>query len=87
MRKIAHTIKLDQVVNIEDHEGLTLRVLYLYIDEFGTESGALAMYPNGKIVSFDSDIWDEYQDGDVTWPYVPKVHLRDDKLNTLFDEE
>lgn len=91
MRKIAHIIKLDQVVFMKTDSGL-LRVLNLYIDEDGAECGGLVMYEDGKIMSCDSNIWDElqeYQDenGDwkSNWPYVPKSVLREDKLNKILD--
>lgn len=91
MRKIAHIIKLDLPVFIQTENGKTYKVINLYIDEFGTESGGLIVDDNGIVMSCDSDIWDEYQDYDTTinshmgsnWPYVPKSVLREDKLNEI----
>lgn len=91
MRKVAHVIKLDQVVFIKNINGELLKVLNLYIDDEGAECGGLVMYEDGKIMSFDSNIWEELQDfvdeGDETnWPFVPKSELRQEKLNKLLDE-
>jgi hypothetical protein len=89
MRKVAHVIKLDQVVFMKDDDGKMLRVLNLYIDEDGAECGGLVMYEDGKIMSWDSNIWEEQcygYDGESNWPFVPKSELRDEKLKDLLGE-
>jgi len=88
MRKVAHVIKLDQSVFMKTEDGQMLKVLNLYIDEDGAECGGLIMYEDGKIMSCDSNIWEEFQDyGDETnWPFVAKAVLRDEKLKDLLDE-
>ena len=93
MRKIAHIIKLDLPVFIQAENGQLLKVINLYIDEFGAECGALTIDNDGIVMSCDSDIWDEYQSYDTTignhmgsnWPYVPKSELRDEKLNKILE--
>lgn len=91
MRKIAHVIKLDLPVFIQTENDKTYKVINLYIDEFGAESGGLIIDDDGIVMSCDSNIWDEYQDYDTiatklllgNWPYVSKSFLRDDKLNEI----
>jgi hypothetical protein len=89
MRKIAHIIKLENTYfKTEGIDGLREphKVLCLYLDDEGTESGLLLQSPRGEIMSYDSDMYDEMtydEEGNVYWPYVPKEVLRDEKIEGI----